>query len=119
MKSRSNCVAGSLPHMLPTAEAFAAAMDAMGVSHEDQVVVYDGSGLFSAARAWWMFQVPTLPLPPHTRHLQYDENLSLRTMKYRPNVKRVCSGGRLWVDACREASPGEAPRTAAARKCRI
>lgn len=61
--------------MLPTAEAFAAAMDAMGVSHEDQVVVYDGSGLFSAARAWWMFQVPTLPLPPHTRHLQYDVKL--------------------------------------------
>ena len=46
-----------LPHMLPDAGAFAAACDAVGVANGDQVVVYDGAGLFSAARGWWMFKV--------------------------------------------------------------
>ena len=41
-----------LPHMLPDAGAFAAACDAVGVANGDQVVVYDGTGLFSAARGW-------------------------------------------------------------------
>ena len=45
-----------LPHMLPDAGAFAAACDAVGVANGDQVVVYDGAGLFSAARGWWMFK---------------------------------------------------------------
>jgi thiosulfate/3-mercaptopyruvate sulfurtransferase len=47
----------SLPHMLPSAESFASACDALGIENGDQVVVYDGAGLFSAARAWWMFKV--------------------------------------------------------------
>jgi hypothetical protein len=56
------CLAESpLPHMLPPATAFAAAMDALGVTQTTPVVVYDGSGLFSAARAWWMFKVRTRP----------------------------------------------------------
>ncbi|MBV9550241.1 MAG: 3-mercaptopyruvate sulfurtransferase [Alphaproteobacteria bacterium] len=44
---------GDLPHMLPSAEAFAAALSALGLSDGDAVVVYDGSGLFSAPRVWW------------------------------------------------------------------
>ena len=48
--------ASPLPHMLPSAAAFAAACDALGVANDDQIVVYDGAGLFSAARAWWMFK---------------------------------------------------------------
>lgn len=46
-----------LPHMLPTPEAFAEAVSELGISSEDLVVVYDTSGLFSAARLWWMFRV--------------------------------------------------------------
>ena len=46
-----------LPHMLPTPEAFAAAVARLGVSNSDHVVVYDQRGLFSAARLWWMFRV--------------------------------------------------------------
>eukprot|EP00850_Spirogloea_muscicola_P010323 SM000060S19655 [mRNA] locus=s60:379437:381871:- [translate_table: standard] len=45
-----------LPHMLPTAAAFAAAATALGLRADDDLVVYDGKGLFSAARAWWMFR---------------------------------------------------------------
>jgi thiosulfate/3-mercaptopyruvate sulfurtransferase len=46
-----------LPHMLPTPEAFAIAIAALGVSNTDHVVIYDQRGLFSAARLWWMFHV--------------------------------------------------------------
>jgi thiosulfate/3-mercaptopyruvate sulfurtransferase len=47
----------ALPHMLPTAEYFAAMVEALGVSNQSRIVVYDQRGLFSAARAWWMFHV--------------------------------------------------------------
>jgi thiosulfate/3-mercaptopyruvate sulfurtransferase len=46
-----------LPHMLPMPEAFAAAVAAMGISNETQVIVYDQRGIFSAPRVWWMFRV--------------------------------------------------------------
>ena len=46
-----------LPHTMPTAEAFAAAVGALGIGNGDAVVVYDGHGLMSAARPWWMFRV--------------------------------------------------------------
>jgi thiosulfate/3-mercaptopyruvate sulfurtransferase len=47
-----------LPHMLPTAEAFAERMAGLGLSDGDDIVVYDGSGAnLSAARAWWMFRI--------------------------------------------------------------
>jgi thiosulfate/3-mercaptopyruvate sulfurtransferase len=45
-----------LPHMLPTAEAFAAAVSEMGIGNEHRVIVYDADGLFSAPRVWWMFR---------------------------------------------------------------
>jgi thiosulfate/3-mercaptopyruvate sulfurtransferase len=44
----------SLPHMMPTPEAFGASVGALGLSVDDQIVVYDTTGLFSAARVWWM-----------------------------------------------------------------
>jgi len=47
----------TLPHMLPTAEAFAAAVGALGVGSGDRVVVYDTRGVVSAARVWWTFRV--------------------------------------------------------------
>lgn len=47
----------NLPHMLPSEEAFAAAVSALGLENKDGLVVYDGKGIFSAARVWWMFRV--------------------------------------------------------------
>ncbi len=47
----------ALPHMAPPAEKFVSRMRAMGVGDGHQVVVYDGSGLFSAARVWWTFRL--------------------------------------------------------------
>lgn len=46
-----------LPHMLPTPAAFGAAMGALGIAATDDIIVYDTSGLFSAARVWWTFKV--------------------------------------------------------------
>jgi thiosulfate/3-mercaptopyruvate sulfurtransferase len=47
----------SLPHMLPTPDAFAKAVGAMGISEDMTIVVYDGAGLLSAPRVRWMFQI--------------------------------------------------------------
>ncbi len=43
-----------LPHTVPPVEKFISRMRAMGVGDGHQVVVYDGIGLRSAARVWWM-----------------------------------------------------------------
>jgi len=47
----------ALPHMAPPPEKFISRMRAMGVGDGHQVVVYDGSGIFSAARVWWTFRL--------------------------------------------------------------
>ncbi len=46
-----------LPHMAPPPEKFISRMRAMGIGDGHQVVVYDGAGLFSAARVWWLFRL--------------------------------------------------------------
>ena len=45
------------PHMAPPPEKFISRMRAMGVGDGHQVVVYDGAGLFSAGRVWWLFRL--------------------------------------------------------------
>jgi len=45
-----------LPHTVPGAAAFARHMAALGIGDDSAVVVYDGMGLFSAARPWWMLR---------------------------------------------------------------
>lgn len=49
--------ASTLPHMLPSAEDFAAACVALGIDAQTHVVVYDSLGIFSAPRAWFTFKV--------------------------------------------------------------
>ena len=46
-----------LPHMLPSPEAFAQAVGALGIFERDTIVVYDGAGLFSSPRVWWTFRL--------------------------------------------------------------
>jgi thiosulfate/3-mercaptopyruvate sulfurtransferase len=90
------------PHMLPSPEKFASRVKTLGLGDGHRIVVYDGAGLFSAARVWWMFRVmgheevfvldggfpkwraegrPTEDLPPvhRTRHFTpRPNNLILR-----------------------------------------
>jgi thiosulfate/3-mercaptopyruvate sulfurtransferase len=46
-----------LPHMLPSQEKFASRVRKLGLGDGNRIVVYDGAGIFSAARVWWMFRV--------------------------------------------------------------
>ena len=47
----------ALPHMAPPPEKFISRMRAMGVGDGHQVVIYDSTGIFSAARVWWTFRL--------------------------------------------------------------
>ncbi|MGA9411599.1 MAG: 3-mercaptopyruvate sulfurtransferase [Roseobacter sp.] len=46
-----------LPHMAPPIEKFMSRMRAMGIGDGHQIVIYDGAGLLSAARVWWLFKL--------------------------------------------------------------
>lgn len=48
-------ISSGLPHMVAAPDIFSEAVSRMGISASDRIVVYDGMGLFSAARAWWNF----------------------------------------------------------------
>ena len=45
-----------LPHMLPSPEQFAQQVGALGVGDGMTIVLYDGIGLYGAARVWWTFR---------------------------------------------------------------
>src|SRR6266536_4979336 len=47
------------PHMLPTREGFAEAMQELDIRRDDEIVVYDSEdmGIFSAPRVGWTFRV--------------------------------------------------------------
>lgn len=89
-----------LPHMVPPVEKFMSRMRTMGVGDGHQVVIYDGAGIFSAARVWWLFRLmgkkdvavldgglakwtaegrPTEDLPPiiRDRHMTVQRNAGL------------------------------------------
>ncbi|MEM6374319.1 MAG: 3-mercaptopyruvate sulfurtransferase [Pseudomonadota bacterium] len=46
-----------LPHMAPPVEKFMSRMRSLGVGDGHQIVVYDGAGLLSAPRVWWLFRL--------------------------------------------------------------
>ena len=46
-----------LPHMLPPSEMFNSTVRKLGIGDGHKVVIYDGLGMRSAARLWWMFKV--------------------------------------------------------------
>jgi thiosulfate/3-mercaptopyruvate sulfurtransferase len=47
----------TLPHMLPSAAAFAAAVGKLGIGDNDTIVVYDGHGIFASPRVWFTFRL--------------------------------------------------------------
>jgi thiosulfate/3-mercaptopyruvate sulfurtransferase len=49
--------ATDLPHMLPSAEAFAAAMRDLGIGSSMRLVVYDNAGFQGGARVWWTLRL--------------------------------------------------------------
>lgn len=47
----------TLPHTLPSASLFARFAGSMGISADDTIVIYDGPGMQTAPRIWWMFRI--------------------------------------------------------------
>lgn len=45
-----------LPHMLPSAPDFGAAMERIGIGNSDRIIVYDNSPTRTAARGWFMLR---------------------------------------------------------------
>jgi thiosulfate/3-mercaptopyruvate sulfurtransferase len=45
-----------MPHTMPSAVHFERAAQTLGINKQSQIVIYDDLGLFSAARAWYMFR---------------------------------------------------------------
>ena len=45
-----------LPHMAPPVEKFVSRIRAMGIGDGHRIIIYDGAGIFSAARVWWLFR---------------------------------------------------------------
>jgi thiosulfate/3-mercaptopyruvate sulfurtransferase len=90
----------TLPHMLPPATKFASRMRKLGLGDGNLIVVYDGTGIYSSPRAWWMVRVmghedvvvldggfpkwkrefkpvEDMTPHPHPRHFTPRENFSL------------------------------------------
>lgn len=45
-----------LPHTVPSPDVFATEVGKLGISDTDTIVVYDGPGIFTAPRVWWLFR---------------------------------------------------------------
>lgn len=102
-----------LPHMVPTADVFADAVGALGISNHDHIVVYDTHGLLSAARCWWMFRLfghnavsvldgglpawiaedyPVESGPATIRRAQFNAVLRPELLRHRDDVGKVVQG---------------------------
>lgn len=44
------------PHMLPSPEKFSSRVRKLGLGDGNRIIVYDGAGVLSSARVWWMFR---------------------------------------------------------------
>jgi thiosulfate/3-mercaptopyruvate sulfurtransferase len=89
----------TLPHMLPSAAEFGAAVGALGVSNQDRVIVYDGAGQLGAARVWWTFRVFG-----HARVAVLDGGFP----KWRAEARPVASGSKTPKPARYAAKPEDA-----------
>ena len=49
--------ASSLPHTVPSPEVFAEAVGKLGISVDDEIVIYETGDLFAAPRVWWLFHI--------------------------------------------------------------
>jgi len=125
-----------LPHMLPPAPKFASHMRRLGLGDGNFIVVYDGAGLYSAPRAWWMLRamgheevavldggfpkwkrearpIEDLIPQPHPRHFTPRPNNAL-VRSFDQVMKNLSIGREQIVDqrsASRFAGEGAEPRS--------
>lgn len=124
--------ASDLPHMLPSPEKFASRVRELGLGDGNRIVVYDGAGLFSAARVWWMFRVfghddvavldgglpkwvaegrPVEALAPMPRERHFTARMNTLMVRDVEQVRANIEGGREQVLDARSAErfAGRAP----------
>lgn len=46
-----------LPHSVPKPEHFKSEVEALGIGDTDTIIVYDGPGILTAPRVWWLFHL--------------------------------------------------------------
>jgi len=57
LDKRFSDLSSPFPHMLPSVEVFKREISRLGIKPNDEVIIYDGHGIFSSARCLWMFHV--------------------------------------------------------------
>ncbi len=113
-----------LPHMLPPPEVFASRVRRLGLGNGNKIVCYDGAGLFSAARAWWMFRAmghkdvavldggfpkwrsegkPTEDLAPRPRERHFIARPNNALVRKIEDVQIVCENGQCQIIDARSA----------------
>ncbi len=96
-----------LPHMLPSAEKFSSRVRNLGLGDGNRIIVYDGAGLFSAARVWWMFRImghndvavldggfpkwraenrPIEDLPPHPQQRHFTARVNTTLLRKKSDI---------------------------------
>lgn len=133
-------LASPLPHMLPPPEKFASRVKKMGLGDGSRIVVYDASGIFSAARVWWMFRAmghedvvvldgglpkwiaearPIEDLPPATQERHFTPRYTSDLVRDLDQVRKTLESGREQIVDARSAArfTGEAPEPRPGLRC--
>jgi thiosulfate/3-mercaptopyruvate sulfurtransferase len=110
----------SLPHMMPTAEAFSLDMSALGIDDRMAICIYEQEGVFSAPRAWWMLRtfgardvsildgglrawveagLPTCSGPVHRTPASFHATLDREAIRDFPQMQQLIAGRGQILDA--------------------
>lgn len=57
IKQKFSDLSSTFPSTLPSAEQFQKEARALGINRDSAIIVYDDKGVYSSARAWWLFKV--------------------------------------------------------------
>jgi thiosulfate/3-mercaptopyruvate sulfurtransferase len=56
IKQKFSDTSGNFPSTLPSSEQFQSEAQRLGLNNDSAIVVYDELGIYSSARAWWLFK---------------------------------------------------------------
>ena len=57
LKNKFSDTNGKFPNTGPSQEQFTKAAQVLGINKNSAIVIYDTSGIYSSARAWWLFKI--------------------------------------------------------------
>lgn len=56
IKKKFSDVSDQFPNTLPSSEQFQTEAQKLGINNNSAIVIYDAHGIYSSARAWWLFK---------------------------------------------------------------